>query len=949
MLWRKEVEVISDSETGTKTYNVLDPIQDYNFGVCVNKGHFYLDNYEYKLSATCIVDSVNTINIPENTLLESKKYVFANITELVYQTLKSKTSTFNIFGKLQLINNTTVTAIDYTTLKHICKVDGFTETTWYTYIWHANVPNGYEACSGISYGGQTLQYLETIYEAGDTVTQPSINFCEDICEFKGWSEDSPSGTIITEFGTATTCRVFFGNWTCEGVQEEFEVDWEDDTYHGGDDEGGDEGGDDGNYRFAIDETRDTQKIVKIDDTHWEITFDSKQVLEYKLYTISKHYDDNQVYKYRMYEGSNWFRPSGPGTQTSDEKWIISSRDFDFINIALSENEEQTQRVLDDWLLIQNDSNKTIHAKIIQLGNGEEPPQPPIEHEYVFIVEDGETAKTLTYEEQDVSIPIVSRDNGEDIGYTYDVPQEAIYIHVPPEQNLSVSDGGVIDFNFTIDKNESTEPRACKIILTQNVSNNKITLSITQSGIDTSTTTVYVKVVNQFTDTTISVTCKFVNDSQQVVYDNFRLDRIPYGGNSTDQIGIRIIYANNNLTATDIVLNPAVDYVCTQTPINWSDAEPTLTLTFTKKPDVTPSLKVRIFGADSQNYFSLGYDQQSLANLPFTGAGTMFAEFEKENVNGIGVEGESKYYSLIEEYGILYVNNYRYQSWIGGDVQNNPLNTTVKVYDTLYPDVSSSVNLRSFTDENNTIFSKYFIINKAIRIPSSGYGSTVLIEEFPYTFDSDYFFMLPNVTYFRYVGNSKVIGPTDLEGNESISSSITRDSNNPLNFNLNYNVLEENNGTNYIHHILHLTSMYDMHEEYEHLYPNKFFGYGLNPNCAVIHLIQEYPSNNRIYYGQGFGTSSTFAVYDDNYDNATGTTARNNLLYNAWIETCSSKILEDESIEITSEYVAYPVDNFGYKLGSEQRTSIRTNYSWGNKKYNIIKLTNNKITFIKKTT
>lgn len=245
ILERKEVEETVDETTGETTYNVLEPTKEYKFGVAVKKGHFYLDNYKYTLRGVCKVDEVNTIDVREETLLRPEQFIFATITENVYNILKSK---FVFAGTIlsgilkQVINNTEITAVDYTGLRHICgiKTEDLknAETEWYTYIWNANMPkdesgNPYTANAengGIVYdlddnsNPAYYDYLEFTYEKNQTIepmvcavgtTLDTLGFT-----FLGWTENQPNrnGPFVNFSGDnlkateSKKSKIYFGNW-----------------------------------------------------------------------------------------------------------------------------------------------------------------------------------------------------------------------------------------------------------------------------------------------------------------------------------------------------------------------------------------------------------------------------------------------------------------------------------------------------------------------------------------------------------------------------------------------------------------------------------------------------------------------------------------------------------------------------------------------------------------
>ena len=252
ILERKEVEETVDETTGETTYNVLEPTKEYKFGIAVKKGHFYLDNYKYTLRGVCKVDEVNTIDVREETLLRPEQFIFATITENVYKILKSK---FVFAGTIlsgilkQAINNTEITAVDYTGLRHICgiKTEDLknAETEWYTYIWNANMPkdesgNPYTANAengGIVYGLDDnsnpayYDYLEFTYEKNQTIepmvcavgtTLDTLGFA-----FLGWTENQPNrnGPFVNFSGDnlkateSKKSKIYFGNWKIPSQEE----------------------------------------------------------------------------------------------------------------------------------------------------------------------------------------------------------------------------------------------------------------------------------------------------------------------------------------------------------------------------------------------------------------------------------------------------------------------------------------------------------------------------------------------------------------------------------------------------------------------------------------------------------------------------------------------------------------------------------------------------------
>ena len=232
VLERKDVEQTVDEETGETVYNVLEPTTDYKFGIAVKEGHYYLDNYRYKISGTCRIDDINTIDVAEQTVSSPRTFAFSTISENMYTLLKSR---FVMAGPLmtgvmrRIIENTEIRAVDYTGLRHICGLRGEdlmnAETKWYTYIWNVNMPkdtqgNPYPASianGGILYEGEYYDYLEFNYEDGDEIEPMEGRKGSTLgINFLGWSENQPDkNNLITFSGdtlTAAESRVYFGNW-----------------------------------------------------------------------------------------------------------------------------------------------------------------------------------------------------------------------------------------------------------------------------------------------------------------------------------------------------------------------------------------------------------------------------------------------------------------------------------------------------------------------------------------------------------------------------------------------------------------------------------------------------------------------------------------------------------------------------------------------------------------
>ena len=155
------------------------------------------------------------------------QYLFTTITENLYNTLKNRYGSDNLLFLHTFKTNTEIVAYDYTGLKHICDIQNpLSETTWYSYIWNVNVPEGVSK-AGIKVNENEFSiYEEDYYEQGTslrkvTIYEPTSE--DDNVEWVGWSEnkqledgespisDSDWSSVIGVYGV-NQCRVFYGNW-----------------------------------------------------------------------------------------------------------------------------------------------------------------------------------------------------------------------------------------------------------------------------------------------------------------------------------------------------------------------------------------------------------------------------------------------------------------------------------------------------------------------------------------------------------------------------------------------------------------------------------------------------------------------------------------------------------------------------------------------------------------
>lgn len=254
ILERKEVEeqeVEIQDEDGNKVTAkeyIVNIVKDYKFGVAIKvfadnaKNQFYLNNYSYTLEGVVKIDNYNTIEVRQETLDSTPEYVFTTISENLYKTLQMKVAISRLVPNQlkKIIEESVITAVDYTGLKHICNIDinDFRngETGWYIFMWNLNLPKDdsgkqiepSQSTAGIILDDGYTNYVEDTYEKNDTdidIYNPPYVSSNFDYEWLGWSEDKPEGEIVTTFPTkADASYLYYGNWIRLWVVKFFEND-----------------------------------------------------------------------------------------------------------------------------------------------------------------------------------------------------------------------------------------------------------------------------------------------------------------------------------------------------------------------------------------------------------------------------------------------------------------------------------------------------------------------------------------------------------------------------------------------------------------------------------------------------------------------------------------------------------------------------------------------------
>ena len=999
ILQRKEVEETVDETTGETTYNVLEPTKDYKFGIAVKKGHFYLDNYKYTLRGVCKVDEVNTIDVREETLLRPEQFIFATITENVYKILKSK---FVFAGTIlsgilkQVINNTEITAIDYTGLRHICGIKAEdlknAETEWYTYIWNANMPkdesgNPYPANAengGIVYGLDDngnpayYDYLEFTYEKNQTIEPMDCEVGTTLgFAFLGWTENQPNrnGPFVTFSGDnlkATESRVYFGNWDIPlpKIPVRF-LDSDGTTVL--ETQGIEEGG-------VTNGPTDTS----LSEYSWYLSSDATQSEVEFPQTITQPTDYIKIKEFTVnwYDTDDTLEP--PKFTVHFRLTENDTQDIDTQEITAGEKVSLRGDCVNYTWYVMGDTNKTqvqfpytvnsditfiAHKKykVKWVDNGEQIP-PSGQEEDVYVFESvSPTQTTIAYDVSHTNFVIKTTLNGYLHNFTATVTQGEDWLSV---NNIGSADAqnGTLTLNISAYVNTNHEERTGILTLVQDDSNNTITLQITQEGLPQTDGIINVRVKNSRT-TGVPI------DSAQITFKVNGADIIAGvgGGITSGHDRVTTFTINDAQKSQDIIADTVYIYPHSlsanfrQTPNPYvyntvgqeggvelfieildGDAPPIENPYFepiTENTTGTPSLILRQYGLSTDKNFRLAANCEKSSNTykawPFSTAGIVYAEFEKNNAGGVTVTTNQSDYSMVDNYGVFFTRARGYGSWQGGSTNSASYGGTYTFSTVNDTSIKRTVTYNGRTDEDNQILLRGEIVSKALRIPSSGYDGSIQLWQYPYYFDTNIFYTDPSIVYITKVNNQE-LSVTSFDNNisaDGINATFENINDNSLDYQLTYNI-DKNTKGDYKYHIIILSNTT--------VNPERFsYGFdGMLSHSTMLHFVQEYRVKNRVYYGNGFISHKTF---DDKYN----VTQSEEYYYHSWFETCSSKILTEDSftINIFATTVAYPNSNFDYVIttsNGDELEILSDNYTWGEETYTIVKLpTRNKAIFTKK--
>lgn len=965
ILERKEsVQTDGDTE-GAETTTEIQTIKDYKFGVAIKKSdndyqqQFYLDNYEYTLSAICNVDSINRIEVSQGTLFAPGQFLFTTITEALYKTLKSK---MNPFGLLQLIPNTTVTAFDYTNLKHICgiKMEDFEETKWYTISWYANISDNLpanEANGGILYKQNYFDYIEFNYEEGDEVEPMNCEPGKTLgFAFLGWSENEPNkNAIVTPITTATESKIYFANWDIplpkiivrfldsDGttVLETQQIE-EGGVTNGPTDTSLSE------YSWYLSSDA-TQSEVEFPQTIVQPT----DYIKVKEFTVNWYDTDDTLEppKFTVH-----FRLTENDTQDMDTQEITAGEKVSLrgecVNYTWYVMGDTEKKQVQFPYTVNGDITFIAHKKynVKWVDNGEQIP-PSGQEEDVYVFESiSPTQTTIAYNVSYTDFVIKTTLNGYLHNFTATVTQGEDWLSV---DNIGSADAqnGTLTLKVMSYANTNHEDRTGILTLVQDDSNNAITLQITQEGLPQTDGIINVRVKN-------SRTSGVPIESAQITFKVNGADIIASvgGGITSGYDRVTSITINESQKTEDIIADTVYIYPHSLSANFRQTPNPYVYNTVGQEGGI--ELFIEILDGESVPYdascFELypefsdhksGFMEPRISGNSYTIPTSLFMSnfgffirAKQQNTGGVTITSRYKkndFAFMIDDYGYGFFRNIGYNKYAGDNSTSIQAENTI-TFTPNNTDLSpKSISTYSELDEKRTTFSDGLFYNRLIRVPASGLNGTLVIKFFPLSFESSFLYTPTSV----YLIDGSQVGETinnELVRNVTYSELNLNNNNTFVNLQMSDNSIQE---TDYNYYIPANTTG-------QYRYVHFSFSRGSATYGAHVTFVQEPYSTNRIYYGNVPFEPKYWYEYVKN--------PSDNLKYHVYFQFANSEIitsskeisaLSADNVNNTTYYgfaktnVLCVPSNLAHTITPSISSSdiIANNYMWGDQSYIIYKL------------
>lgn len=354
-----------------------------------------------------------------------------------------------------------------------------------------------------------------------------------------------------------------------------------------------------------------------------------------------------------------------------------------------------------------------------------------------------------------------------------------------------------------------------------------------------------------------------------------------------------------------------------------------------------TLSMRIFGSDTYGNVFFGYKSDNGEyDVYFNCGQTFLGVLEKNNTGGL-TASETKI-SIIDDFALIF----KLPSYYG---VFNPVDytSTYTITTKNNSSVKNIVRYQGKVDENNTLLLRDCLSNRAIRIPSDGYSSVAKMSQYPYEYASDYFYVDPKMSIMTYInGTFSTLNQNQTSFSfNGFSGELSSNQESGIDYNFAYTI-QPNDTCDFKVYMAYFSNYQKVSDGLINIQDSLFGTKKTDEKCVMLQFVQEYDVPNRIYYGY-YGlpdkTSDT-SKYPSKFDDKYSETSSTAYTYHAWFETCSSKVLtENTTIATNNTYyyiVAYPNDDFEYSVSFDSnstQTTLRSSYMWGNKSYKVVRL------------
>lgn len=338
------------------------------------------------------------------------------------------------------------------------------------------------------------------------------------------------------------------------------------------------------------------------------------------------------------------------------------------------------------------------------------------------------------------------------------------------------------------------------------------------------------------------------------------------------------------------------------------------------------------------------DTYNIPEFYLVGNANFFIRMDAANTNDITVVssyGSLDYVYKFEDYGFGFLRSFGYNIWRGGS-SSVPYEGTVTFTPSADNSLSKSLIIHSNADEDNTTFFRGLFTSKLIRVPALGLATRLTLQFYPYNFESEYYYNSTKGYIIEdNVGDTvddtlikvSTVSETSLDSFNDGSAEVPMSAvDNGLECAINISIQSNITGK-YKKTFLHFT------RESDNVRVADMCG-------AEVHFVQEYYSNNRIYYGN--------VPKQPNYWESYASYGHDDSKYDYIFQFTNSEIVTDrkeisvkasENTSARQNVLCVPV-TLNHTISPNNYTPLSGSYLWGDQEYIIYSLTSSSdITYI----